>query len=68
MKQRNKNAKMQTHDRVEQTAEPTPELIRSRARKIFAARGGAPGHEINDWLQAEIELKSRTGLQKDSAG
>jgi len=68
MKQRNKNAKVPTHDRAEQTAAPTPEQIRRRAREIFEARGSAPGHEIDDWLQAEIELQSRIGLQRDSAG
>jgi hypothetical protein len=32
------------------------EQIRERAYEIFLARGGAPGHEIDDWLQAEKEL------------
>ncbi len=73
MKQRNKNAKTQTHEKPEQTAAqpkppaPTPEQIRRRAQKIFEARGSAPGHELDDWLQAEIELKSEIGLRRDSA-
>ena len=35
---------------------PTEEQIRARAHEIYLARGGEPGHEIDDWLQAEYEL------------
>ena len=35
---------------------PTEAEIRQRAQEIFLARGGRPGHEIDDWLQAEYEL------------
>ena len=35
---------------------PTSEEIAQRAYEIFVARGGEPGHEIDDWLQAESEL------------
>ena len=35
---------------------PTVAEIRQRALEIFLARGGRPGHEIDDWLQAEYEL------------
>ena len=35
---------------------PTEVEIRRRALEIFLARGGRPGHEIDDWLQAEYEL------------
>lgn len=42
----------------------TPKLpneieIRHRAHQLFLERGGAPGKELDDWLQAERELKSR---------
>jgi len=37
---------------------PTPEQIQKRAYEIFEARGGAPGHDLEDWLQAERELKA----------
>ena len=48
---------------------PTPEQIQKRAYEIFEARGGAPGHELEDWLQAERELKARVAplLKKASA-
>ena len=35
---------------------PTTEEIAQRAYEIFLARGGEPGHDIDDWLQAESEL------------
>jgi hypothetical protein len=35
---------------------PTEEQIRARAYQIFLERGGQPGHDIDDWLQAEYEL------------
>ncbi len=38
--------------------EPTEEEIRRRAHEIYLARNGAPGHEVEDWLQAELELRS----------
>ena len=32
--------------------------IRIRAYEIYLQRGGQPGHELEDWLQAESELTS----------
>jgi Protein of unknown function (DUF2934). len=39
--------------------EPTEEEIRRRAHEIYVARGGAEGYELDDWLQAERELRSQ---------
>ena len=36
---------------------PTPEEIGRRAYEIYLQRGGGPGHELEDWLQAERELR-----------
>jgi hypothetical protein len=36
---------------------PTLEQIRQRAHDIYVARGGMDGMGLNDWLQAEQELK-----------
>lgn len=33
------------------------ESIRCRAYEICLERGGEPGHELDDWLQAERELQ-----------
>ncbi len=35
---------------------PTEDEIRTRAYEIYCDRNGGPGSEVNDWLQAEIEL------------
>lgn len=33
------------------------EAIRNRAHEIFQQRGGEPGRDLDDWLEAERELK-----------
>jgi hypothetical protein len=35
------------------------EKIRIRAYEIYLQRGGQPGYELEDWLQAERELSSK---------
>lgn len=32
------------------------EQIEARAHEIYIARGAEPGHELDDWLQAEREI------------
>lgn len=32
------------------------EQIEARAHEIYLARGSEPGHELDDWLQAEREI------------
>ena len=44
--------------------ECAPEFIRRRAYQIFECRGGQSGHELDDWLQAEREIKIQLGLMK----
>ena len=44
------------------TAENAPEFIRKRAYQLFEMRGRQPGRELDDWLQAEHEIKSRFGI------
>jgi hypothetical protein len=41
------------------------ETIRRRAHEIYLDRGGEPGHDLEDWLQAEREL---TADQSKAAG
>ena len=38
------------------------EEIRRRAYEIYLERGGQPGGEIDDWLQAERELEGRSAV------
>jgi hypothetical protein len=40
-------------------AGPTEDEIRQRAHEIYLGRNGAPGNADVDWLQAEIELRTR---------
>jgi ribosomal protein L27 len=44
----------------------TEALIRRRASEIHQARGGAPGQELNDWLQAEREVKAQMQIPPES--
>jgi hypothetical protein len=46
------------------TSEP-PELqheIRLRAHELYEARGREDGHELEDWLRAEEEIKEKKVL------
>jgi len=38
-----------------------PDAIARRAYELYLARGSEPGHEVEDWLQAEAELKAQGG-------
>jgi hypothetical protein len=40
---------------------PSEEEIARRAYEIFLSRGGEPGHEAEDWQQAERELRKDRG-------
>jgi hypothetical protein len=69
MKRNNKNLKMHMQSNAQEKEalpgpqSPTFEQIRRRAQEIYEARGGLPGHDLDDWLQAETELKSGIGLR-----
>lgn len=63
----NQNHDVEDSTNKEQSDDWT-ERIRQRALELYEARGGGPGCDIDDWLQAEAEIKAtETGLQKDSA-
>jgi hypothetical protein len=47
------------------TQAPTLEEIARRAYDLFIARGGQPGHELDDWLQAESELLNKQSHAPD---
>ena len=34
------------------------ESIAKRAHELYLQRGSVPGHELDDWLQAEMELSA----------
>jgi hypothetical protein len=48
------------------SASITEDRIRRRASEIHQARGGAPGQELDDWLQAEREVKARMQIPPES--
>jgi hypothetical protein len=42
------------------SSEPSEEDIRLLAYAIYEAKGSNPGHDLDDWLQAERELARET--------
>ena len=45
---------------------PTPEEIRKRAFEIHIERGGIHGCDLDDWLQAQRELKEEYDGSSDA--
>jgi len=45
------------------TEQNLPEFIRHRAYQLFEARERQSGHELDDWLQAEREIKHNFGFR-----
>jgi len=45
--------------KVRAAAEPSLEEISSRAFQIWEQTGRAPGRDVENWLQAEAELRGR---------
>lgn len=39
-----------------QSPEELEEKIRQRAHELYELRGREHGHDLNDWLEAELEL------------
>ena len=46
----------QRETRRSDTQMPSPHDVAHRAYELFQTRGGEPGHDLDDWLQAEREL------------
>jgi hypothetical protein len=47
---------------------PSQEEIRRRAYEIYLERGGLPGRELEDWLQAEREFESAALFMRATTG
>ena len=47
---------------------PTHEEIALRAYEIYLERGGAPGHELEDWVRAERELLEKSTRPSGKTG
>jgi hypothetical protein len=74
MKQKKNNKQTDTNNATREdgvktiakaNASTPQDRIRQRAYEIHQARGGAPGQDLDDWLQAEREIKAE--VQKASA-
>ena len=53
-----KTAETAIEDREAPVDSTREQEIRTRAYEIYLERGGQPGDEVDDWLQAERELSS----------
>ena len=42
---------------IERNSRPTSDEIRMRAFQIYLDRGGTHGYDVDDWLQAEREVR-----------
>jgi len=47
---------------------PNHDEIRRRAYEIYLERGGLPGEELEDWLQAEREIESAEHFIRSTTG
>jgi hypothetical protein len=45
-----------THNETQKYETARNQEIRVRAYELFEQRGREPGHELDDWLQAEAEI------------
>lgn len=61
MQEHLENASTGTIGRRAAEGHPTHEEIELRAYKAYLARGGAPGQDVADWLQAERGLLDEYG-------
>jgi hypothetical protein len=52
------------NDVVTSTSSPTHDEIARRAFEIFLTRGGNHGSDLEDWLQAEKEVRARASLRE----
>jgi hypothetical protein len=61
----NMSSKSKEHQNIETQAASAPqegaglEQIRIRAYEIYLERGGQPGHDLDDWIQAERDLEPK---------
>jgi hypothetical protein len=46
--------------------QPTREDIALRAYHIYVERGGIPGNELEDWMEAERQLVSENGKSAEN--
>ena len=47
-----------------ETATPDSDAIAKRAYELYLQRGSVPGHEVDDWLEAEAQLTREAAQQE----
>ena len=55
-------------DDISANGAPNHDEIGRRAYEIYLERGGVPGHELENWLQAEGEIESAAHLMRATIG
>jgi hypothetical protein len=48
-----------------ETATPTDDAIAKRAYELYLQRGSVPGHEMDDWLEAEAQLAREASASEE---
>jgi hypothetical protein len=62
------NAVQSQTDDISANGAPNHDEIRRRAYEIYLERGGLPGHELEDWLQAERGIESEADFMRATIG
>jgi hypothetical protein len=44
--------------------EALKDRIEKRAYELYEARGATPGHDLEDWTQAEVEILREPGIHR----
>ena len=55
-------------DDISANGAPNHDEIRRRAYEVYLERGGLPGRELEDWLQAESEFESAALFMRAATG
>jgi len=53
---------------ISESRAPSHDEVRRRAYEIYLQRGGIPGQELEDWLQAEREIESTGNFMRATIG
>ena len=53
-------ALIRTTNQTTESASELQEQVRRRAYELYEQRGRNDGHDLNDWLQAELEMTQQT--------
>ena len=55
-------------DRISTHSTPNHDEVKRRAYEIYLERGGLPGQELEDWVQAEREIESAAHFMRATIG